>query len=143
MNILPRHHLHDLQQFFDHTWLPFREPGGRFGALAPKVDLREKDATYEISLELPGLNKEDIHISLQKGVLTVEAQNSEEKTEQDHGKVIRQERHYGKYVRSFELNPNIHQNDITARFHNGVLEIDIPKTPKETESPQKIEIQSK
>lgn len=134
MNIFPRQQLHELHNLLDHTWLPLREPGGRYGTISPKVDLREKDSTYEISLELPGLKKEDIHISLERGVLTVEAQSSEEKTEEEHGRVIRQERHYGKYVRSFELNPHIHQADIVAQFEHGVLLIDVPKAPKNNET---------
>ncbi|HEY7774691.1 MAG TPA: Hsp20/alpha crystallin family protein [Marinagarivorans sp.] len=140
MNIFPRQQLNELHNLLDHAWLPLREPGGRYGTISPKVDLREKADTYEISLELPGLKKEDIEISLSKGVLTVEAQNSEEKTEAEHGRVIRQERHYGKYVRSFELNPNIHQADISAKFEHGVLIIDIPKAPKSDEPATRITI---
>ena len=140
MSIFRRQQLHELQHFFDHTRLPFREPGGRFGALSPKVDLREGKEAYEISLELPGLKKDDIHISLQKGVLTVEAQSSDKKTEVTDSKIIRQERHYGKYVRSFELNPDIHESDITAGYQDGILEINIPKTPKEDLHVTKINI---
>ena len=134
MNIFPRQQLQELHNLLDHTWLPLREPGGRYGSISPKVDLREKDNNYEISLELPGLKKEEISISLEKGVLTVEAQTSEEKTEKEHGRVIRQERHYGKYVRSFELNPHIHQADIVAKFEHGILFIHIPKAPQREDS---------
>lgn len=140
MNIFPRQQLNELHHLLDHAWLPLRQPGGHYGALSPKVDLREKENAYEISLELPGLKKEDVHISLDNGVLTVEAESSEEKTEQEHGKVIRQERHYGKYIRSFELNPNIHQKDITAKFDCGILFIDIPKAPKSNQPAQRISI---
>ena len=140
MNIFPRQQLSDLHHLLDHAWLPLREPGGRYGTLAPKVDLREKELAYEISLELPGLKKEDIQITLNKGVLAIEAQSKEEKTDMEHGKIIRQERHYGKYVRSFELNQNIQQKDITAAFENGVLVIDVPKAPKEEPPTHYIQI---
>lgn len=141
MNIFPRQQLNELQSMLDHAWLPLRQSGGQYGAISPKVDLREKENIYEISLELPGLKKEDVHISLNGGILTIEAENSEKKTEEEHGKVIRQERHYGKYARSFELNPNIHQKDITAKFEHGILFIEVPKVPTTTHSPsQRINI---
>lgn len=139
MSLIPRNSIHELENFFDHAWLPFRQDGGRFGTLAPKVDLRERSDAFEISLELPGIKKENVAITLHNGILTVEAENKEENVEKND-RVLRQERHYGKYVRSFELGPQVQENNVSAKFDNGILTLIAPKLSEIPPSSRRIEI---
>ena len=87
------------------------------------MDIRENGDHYEITAELPGVKKEDIHLHLEDGILTIDAETKQEDKQEKEGKVIRQERRYGKYSRSFSLGDSVHQEDIKAGFDNGVLKI--------------------
>jgi HSP20 family protein len=126
MSLIPRSTLNEIEHLFDHTWLPFRNEGGRFGTLAPRVDLKEKDDSFEITMELPGVKKENLAITLQSGVLRIEAESKQETVEKND-KILRQERQYGKYVRSFELGPQVQDSDISASFEHGILTLIAPK----------------
>ncbi|MFO1368715.1 MAG: Hsp20/alpha crystallin family protein [Marinagarivorans sp.] len=139
MSLIPRNTLNEIEHLFDHTWLPFRYDGGRFGALAPKVDLKEKDDSFEITLELPGVKKENLAITLHAGVLRIEAESKQETLEKSD-KVLRQERHYGKYVRSFELGPQVQDSDISASFENGILTLVAPKHKEVPPATRRIEV---
>lgn len=139
MSLIPRNTLNEIEHLFDHTWLPFRYDGGRFGALAPKVDLKEKDDSFEITLELPGVKKENLAITLHAGVLRIEAESKQETVEKND-KILRQERHYGKYVRSFELGPQVQDSDISATFENGILTLVAPKHKEVPPTTRSIEV---
>ena len=92
------------------------------------VDIKEKDDKYELEMELPGYKKEDVKASLKDGYLTISAEHSENKDEKDSdGHYIRRERYYGSGQRSFYVGDQITEEDIKARFENGILMIDIPK----------------
>ena len=82
-----------------------------------------------------GVKKDDIHVTLEDGVLAISAETCSEKKEEDNGRVIRQERRYGKYLRSFTLGNNIHEEDISADFTDGVLKLNAPKAADDV--PQK------
>ena len=100
-----------------------------------KTDIVEKDGNYEMSMELPGVKKEDIQMELKDGYLKVSAMhgsNTEDKDEK--GRVVRKERVSGSYSRSFYVGEGIHQEDVKASFDNGELKIVVPK-----ESPKQIE----
>lgn len=140
MSLIPRHSLFDFDHFFDNSWLPFQQGQSRLGAFAPRVDVTERDAKYDISVELPGVDKKDVHVSLQNGVLTIEAETKQDEKEEKDGKVIRQERRYGKFVRSFDLGPQVQESDITASYDNGVLKLSAPKTQDQTPQSRRIEI---
>ena len=94
---------------------------------APRVDIKEADGHYEITAELPGVARDDIHVHVRDGILTLEAETSQEDKEEEEGKVIRQERRYGKYMRSFNLGQDIKEADIKASFKDGVLRLEAPK----------------
>jgi HSP20 family protein len=145
MSLVPRHSLFDFDHFFDHLFSPNtreekkdKEQDGPF--FAPRIDLSEKDGHYLISAELPGVNKEDIHITLENGILSIEAESRDEKTEEKDGKVIFQERRYGKFVRSFNLGLSIQESDIEANFNNGILKLSAPKALKEDTNSHEISI---
>lgn len=126
MNLIPRHSLFD--SWFDKDFPSFRllpEARGEQGMLA--VDIKETDKGFSLKADFPGLKKEEINVAVENGVLTLSAEHKEEKEEKEKGRVIRQERRYGKYSRSFSLGVGIDENAISAHFADGVLTLDIPK----------------
>lgn len=137
MSLIPRNSLFDLDNLFS-GWSPWEN--NKIGAFAPRVDVKEKGNAYEISVELPGVDKKDVHVSLQNGVLSIEAETKQEHKEEKDGKIIRQERRYGKFFRSFDLGTQVHEKDITANYSNGVLTLVAPKTSQEVSSARRIEI---
>ncbi len=141
MNLVPRHSLFDLDNFFDNFWSPGRPAAeSPNSAFLPRVDVKDKKKHIEISAELPGVEKDDIHVTLENGVLTISAESHQEDKEEKDGQLIRQERRYGKYVRSFNLGQNVHEEDIQANFNNGVLSLKAPKHEEESPKMRKIEI---
>ena len=140
MSLVPRGSLFDFDSFFDNFRSPdlFDEKGSGF--MAPRIEVKEKKDQYVINAELPGVKKEDIKITLDKGVLTLEAESHQEDKEEKEGRVVRQERRYGKFVRSFNLGRDVQQGDIHAEFKDGVLTLAAPKAAPVTESAKSIEI---
>lgn len=141
MNLLPRHSLFDFDNLFDRFWpghVPAVEDTGT--TFTPRVDIHDKGDHYEISAELPGVAKEDVHVSIDNGVLSIEAETRQEHKEEKDGKVIRQERRYGKFMRSFSLGADIAEKDINASFSNGVLTLTAPKPSVATTAKKRIEI---
>ena len=101
--------------------------GERVGRLM-KTDVHEKDGQYDMDIDLPGFKKEDIKVELHDGYLQVSAVkglNEEEKDEK--GKLIRQERYSGSMQRSFYVGDSIKQEDVKAKFEQGVLKLSFPK----------------
>lgn len=93
-----------------------------------KTDVRELDGSYEVDMDLPGFQKDEIKVSLENGNLTVSAAKGMEKDEQDqNGKYIRQERYSGAMSRSFYIGDEITQDEIRAKYENGILKLTIPK----------------
>jgi HSP20 family protein len=109
------------------------------GSLVPAMDVAETEHAYLIKAEMPGVKKEDIDITLENGVLSISGETREEKEEKDNGRVIRQERRYGKYVRSLRLGTEVNDKDIKAAYKDGVLEITVPKA--EAVKPKKIAVE--
>ena len=92
------------------------------------TDIKEKDGNYEISMNLPGFKKEDIHAELKDGYLTISASTQSNNDEKDEeGRYIRKERYSGSCSRSFYVGDGIQETDIKAKFEDGVLKLDIPK----------------
>ena len=119
-------------EWFD---LPFRELQnadrklyGRHAAHEMKTDVHEHEDHYEVDIDLPGFKKEDIQLKLEQGVLTVNAAKNVEKNENDNkGKLIRQERYSGALQRSFYVGEELTEEDISAKFENGVLSLNIAR----------------
>ena len=104
-----------------------------------KCDIYEKDGKYNIEMDIPGFDKQDIRIECQDGILSVTAEKKSDSEESsDDKKYLRRERFYGKVSRSFTFN-DINEEAISAEFNNGILKIVIPKADK-TESKKVIEI---
>ncbi len=92
------------------------------------TDVKEFDDRYELEIDLPGYKKEDVQASLKDGYMTITAQHEESKDEKDDdGKYIRRERYSGHCSRSFYVGDIVTEEDIQAKFADGILKIDIPK----------------
>ena len=96
-------------------------------AFLPPCDITESKDNFGIKVELPGMNKDDINVSLKDGILQVEAESSSAEEEKEGDKVLRSERRYGKYIRRFNLGKNVSDNEVKAAFKDGVLNLTIPK----------------
>ena len=93
-----------------------------------KTDIKEHDGGYELTVDLPGVKKDDIKADLNDGYLTITAENNSSKDEKDEkGKYICRERYSGSYSRSFYVGDSVTEEDIKAKFENGTLTMDIPK----------------
>lgn len=107
-----------------------------------RVDIHEKDNSYLVEAELPGFEQKDIDIELNGDTLVVSANRESENEEKDKkGNIIRRERYYGSFSRSFDVS-GIDVNKIKADYKKGVLELVLPKLPDSEKKPEmrKIEI---
>ena len=106
-----------------------------------RTDVRENDGTYEVSIDLPGFKKDEITLSLENGVLSVAAAKGLDKNEKDkEGKLIRQERYSGSMTRSFYVGDAITEEEVKAKFEDGVLKLTIPKKEEKETIPEKKRI---
>ena len=120
--------------FFGDEFLPRHEYFGRRERNMMKTDIKEKKDKYLLDIDLPGFDKENINISLNKGYLNIKAKvDKEEKNDEDE-KFVRRERYYGECSRSFYVGEDINENDIHAEFKNGILKIELPKKQIEDKS---------
>lgn len=110
------------------------------GLLSPTTDVRETRKHYLIQCELPGVKKEDINVSLQNGILKIEASHKEEIEEKEDEEYIRRERHFGQFLRQFDMGGNVTDENIDARFEDGLLTIIIPKANHQPPQTPNIEI---
>ena len=107
-------------------------------ARIPPVDVAETDIAYLVKAELPGIRKEDLDVTVDDGVLTIKAEHNDNQEQAENGQLIRQERSYGKFVRSLRLGANVNEETITAKYRDGVLHVTLPKA-KEVQ-PRKVEV---
>ena len=121
-----------MHNFFDNsnTTLP-----------AFRTDIRDAGDKFVLEAELPGFDKEDIHLDLKDGILTIAAEHKENADQKDDkGNYIRPERRYGSFSRSFDVT-GIDENGITAAYKNGVLELSLPKAVPVVPEAKRISIE--
>jgi HSP20 family protein len=106
----------------------------------PAVDITEKDDEYLVKVELPGVEKNDVQITLESNILTVKGEKKQEKEEKGEN-YHRMERSYGSFQRSFTLPTTVKSDKIDASFKDGVLSIRLPKS--EEAKPKLIEVKVK
>lgn len=125
------------ENLFDE-WLGFPFCGSFFNGNSPlyskneknlmKTDVRETDATYELDIDLPGFKKEELQARIEDGYLTISASKGLDKDEtQQDGSYIRRERYVGQCSRSFYIGEAVTQDEIKAKFEDGILRLSIPK----------------
>ena len=94
-----------------------------------KMDVKEADGKYLINAEIPGVKKEDIHVTVDGNRVSISAEMKQEKEAKEGERVIRCERGYGMASRTFTLTDEVDQEQIQAKYNNGVLELTLPKKP--------------
>lgn len=121
---------------------PFRDPffSNTEGKIM-KTDIKEKGDKYEIDMDLPGYEKDNIKIEIEDGYLVVSANVDTNKEEKEKGKFVCKERYMGSCSRSFYIGEDIKDEDIKASFKNGTLRIEVPKKEEKQEIPEKKYIQ--
>lgn len=117
--------------FFDDSFgmMNARSPlYGKHARNLMKTDIRETDTNYELAIDLPGFKKDEIHIELKNGYLTISAAKGVDKDEQDKaGKYIRQERYAGACSRSFFVGEAVKPEEVSAKYEDGILKLSVPK----------------
>ena len=117
--------------FDDDFWGRKNPLYGKNAKRMMKTDIRETDGSYELDVDLPGFKKDEIKASLENGYLTISAAKGLDKDEKDKdGKYIRQERYAGAMSRSFYVGDEVTQEDIKAKYEDGILKLSIPKKEK-------------
>ena len=125
-----------LDEFFDEPWekslFGARNPlYGKHAKNLMKTDVKETGDHYEVDIDLPGFQKDEISVELQNGYLTIQAAKGLDKEEQDKkGKYIRQERYAGACSRSFYVGEDVEPEEVSAKFEDGILTISVPKAAK-------------
>ena len=123
-NLIYRDPLNDLLRGFFVRPVEFSDTKE---APALTVDVTEQDEAYAIHAEIPGVNKEDIHVSIDGAVVSISAERRNQKEVRDSDKILRSERYFGKVSRSFQLPQEVDESQASAKYSEGVLELLLPK----------------
>ena len=122
------------ENLFNDDWVDFGFPEvdkalyGKHANNVMKTDVKETDTGYEVDIDLPGFKKDEINAQLDNGYLTISAAKGLDKDEKDKkGKYIRKERYAGAMSRSFYVGEGITQEDIKAKYEDGILRLSVPK----------------
>ena len=129
--------------FNDNFWGKKNPLYGKHAQNMMKTDVREKDDSYELDVDLPGFKKDEIKVQLKDGYLTLSAAKGLDKDQQDkQGNYIRRERYAGTMSRSFFVGEDVAQEDIHAKYEDGILRLSVPKkAPKKIENTGYISIE--
>lgn len=124
-NLLTRYDPFD--DFFRGFFVRPVDVGMSAEAPAIKVDIKEQDKAFLVHAEMPGVKKEDIHVSVDGGMVSISAERKEAKEVKEGERVLRSERYFGKVSRSFQLGVEVDDTKAAAKFTDGVLELTLPK----------------
>ena len=133
------------ESLFDELFENFSRPVTKNGrgysipaTTVMKTDIKENKDSFSLDIDLPGYKKEDVKAELHNGYMTIQAvRNSTNDTKDEDGNYIRRERFYGSCSRSFYVGEEVTEEDIKARFEDGILKITVPKKETKMEVPQK------
>ena len=103
-----------------------------------RIDVKETDKEFAVHAEIPGVSKDDIHVSIEGSVVSLRAEIKQQDTQTEGEKVLRTERYYGSVARSFQLPVEIDETKAKAKYENGVLLLTLPK--KISATPQRLMI---
>lgn len=105
------------------------------------MDIVETKDSFNITADAPGFTPDDIQVEMNEGTLTIKGKKQEEKVDEKEGKVIRRERHFSSFTRSFTLPENVKEEGITASLDQGVLRVAVPKCePAPKPQPKRIAV---
>jgi HSP20 family protein len=130
----------EMNKMFDNFFRGGDEPGLLSSNWIPAVDVAEEDNEYVVKIELPGVNKDDVKITLESNILTIRGEKKAEKETKEKN-YHRMERSYGSFQRSFTLPTSVKNDKIDAEYNNGILSITLPKA--EEAKPKQIEVKVK
>ncbi|HTP79313.1 MAG TPA: Hsp20/alpha crystallin family protein [Bacteroidota bacterium] len=132
----------EMTRAFDNFFHGDVEDDGSFGLSlwTPAVDIKEQDDEYVVNVELPGVKKDEVKITIESNVLTIRGEKKEEKNSKE-GNYQRVERSYGSFQRSFTLPSTVKSDKIEAAYNDGVLTVTLPKA--EEAKPKQIEVKVK
>jgi HSP20 family protein len=108
-------------------------------ALQVKIDVEEKEKSYLVRADLPGVKKEDINVRIDGNIVQIDAETKQEKDIKEKGKVLRSERYYGAVSRTFSLAQDVDDTKAVAKYENGVLTLELPK--KEAAASKRLMVQ--
>jgi HSP20 family protein len=126
-----------VDRIFGSNWLDGWD--GEAKSFHPSVEIEEKDKSFELVAELPGLTKKDINVEVKEGILTISGEHKSEKEENKKG-IRYSERRFGSFSRSFNLPEDVDADKIKAEFKDGLLLLSIPKAPEKIIEVKKIEV---
>ena len=122
------------ENLFNDDWMNFGFPEvdkalyGKHAGNVMKTDVKETETGYEVDIDLPGFKKDEINAKLEDGYLTISAAKGLDKDEKDKkGKYIRKERYAGSMSRSFYVGEGVTEDDIKAKYEDGILRLVVPK----------------
>lgn len=125
----------DFFSSFFNTGVTQREHAG----FVPSVNIKETDTSYCIETNAPGFKKEDFNIQVSDGVLTISGQHKNETTTTDDG-YVRKEFNYGSFSRSFNLADLVNEENIAAKYENGILKLELPKNESKRKRSKQIKV---
>ena len=128
------------RDFFDIDFFNSRLPS--MGSSMPAVNLSENENNYDVEVVAPGYKKEDFKLKVNDDILTISAESKNERAEGSDGREYsRREYTCSSFTRSFKLPDNAKDDAIAAKYHDGILEINIPKTEKDVKASKEINIE--
>ncbi len=126
----------EIDRMFD-SLLPRGNGDADQAVWAPRVDLAETDQSYLIQLDVPGMSKEELEVNFQDGSLSICGERKQSQKE-EAANLVRVERRFGRFYRSFDLPKTVDSTKIEATYENGVLTIEVPKA--EESKPRTVKI---
>jgi HSP20 family protein len=147
-NIMSRLSLFDpsfsepVESMFRRFWNPRLIDKDLFESADVRVDVVEKNGSYKVRADLPGVKKEDINVRIDGNIVHIDAETQDAKEfKEDGGKVIRSERYYGSVSRSFSLADDVDESKATAKYSDGVLSLELPKKAASSSGSRRLTIQ--
>jgi HSP20 family protein len=126
------------EPMFRRFLAPMR-PEMEANALQIRVDVEEKDKSYIVHADMPGVKKEDINVRIDGNIVQIDAETKHEKEVKEKGKVLRSERYFGSISRTFSLTQDVDEAKAVAKYENGVLNLELPK--KEATASKRLTVQ--
>ncbi len=123
---------------YRHRWPDWGDYGPAFKGRMPKVDVIDRESEIVIHAELPGVNKDDLDVSITENTVSIRATTKQEKKE-ENGEYFRREMSRGEFQRTVHLPVDVNAENVKANFEDGVMELKLPKTKKAKRKTIKVE----
>lgn len=140
----PFERLHrQIDDLFSNSWLTRAWPGNgaQPSAVMPSLDVSEDETQFVATAELPGIDEQDVEVTLADNVLTIKGEKKSEREEKDEKKNYHLlERSFGSFRRSIALDAEVDARNVKATFDKGVLRVVLPKSPQQPARSTRIEI---